>query len=90
MEISLREKAEKTKRKCAFRKKESLTDKAPAFGDDVSELRVAREGEREREREREREENHSRYAESERMLKHMFRCLQKISLEIHFIYLTTN
>ena len=47
LEISLREKAEKTKREMlAFRKKESLTDKAPAFGDDVSELRVAREGER--------------------------------------------
>jgi len=47
LEISLREKAEKTKREMlAFRKKESLTDKAPAFGDDVSELRVAREGEK--------------------------------------------
>lgn len=45
LEISLREKAEKAKREMlAFRKKESLTDKAPAFGDALSELRVAREG----------------------------------------------
>ena len=47
LEISLREKAEKAKREMlAFRKKESLTDKAPAFGDALSELRVAREGEK--------------------------------------------
>lgn len=47
LEISLREKAEKAKREVlAFRKKESLTDKAPAFGDALSELRVAREGEK--------------------------------------------